>query len=275
MSEQTLSDRVIVPREPTEAMIEAGSRFIDEYFGKCQWDAVTEVWDAFIAAAPPRTGEPVAWRYCVEREAMTDDAIILAMCKAHDAEEAAAIGEPSPWREDFDRDPDWEQARFLAMREAFDVCRAAHPRTGEPVAWRYCVEQKDRPVRWEITQREVTLAEMPELVVGARWVVQPLFAHPAPEQGWRFDMENAPTDGTPALVYWPKMAVNDDGDLTGERLTAPGHVGISYRESPRHGWEPDQTVEANGTYFDDDFEFGEPVAWMPLHAPPQPEQGAE
>ncbi|MFZ5667984.1 MAG: hypothetical protein ACOY4K_00680 [Pseudomonadota bacterium] len=50
-----------------------------------------------------------------------EDEIILAMCRAHDAEEAAQIGEPSPWREDFDRDLDWEQRRFLAMREAYDV----------------------------------------------------------------------------------------------------------------------------------------------------------
>jgi thioredoxin-like negative regulator of GroEL len=52
-----------------------------------------------------------------------EDAIILAMCRAHDREEAAQMGEPSPWREDFDRDPDWEQNRFLAMREAFDEAR--------------------------------------------------------------------------------------------------------------------------------------------------------
>jgi hypothetical protein len=53
-----------------------------------------------------------------------EDAIILAMCRAHDREEAAQMGEPSPWREDFDSDPDWEQNRFLAMREAFDEARA-------------------------------------------------------------------------------------------------------------------------------------------------------
>lgn len=63
-----------------------------------------------------------------------EDAIILAMCRAHDAEESAAIGEPSPWRDDFDRDPDWEQQRFLAMREAYDVVIAAlssRPASGE------------------------------------------------------------------------------------------------------------------------------------------------
>jgi hypothetical protein len=67
-----------------------------------------------------------AWntRPSVDREAVDEDAIILAMCKAHDREEAAQMGEPSPWREDFDRDLDWEQGRFLAMREAFDEARA-------------------------------------------------------------------------------------------------------------------------------------------------------
>lgn len=55
-----------------------------------------------------------------------DDKIILAMCEAHDREEAAQIGEPSPWREDAGAgDPDWVQGRFFAMREAFDVARAA------------------------------------------------------------------------------------------------------------------------------------------------------
>jgi hypothetical protein len=67
-----------------------------------------------------------AWntRPSVDREAVDEDAIILAMCKAHDREDAAQMGEPSPWREDFDRDLDWEQGRFLAMREAFDEARA-------------------------------------------------------------------------------------------------------------------------------------------------------
>lgn len=72
------------------------------------------------------------------RERLSDeDAVILAMCAAHDREESAQKGEPSPWDEGrFPvRDPDWEQERFLAMREAFDVAAAhfaAPDHIGEP-----------------------------------------------------------------------------------------------------------------------------------------------
>lgn len=51
-----------------------------------------------------------------------ENEIILAMCRAHDSEEAAQKGEPSPWSVE-DRDFDWEQERFFAMREAFDIAK--------------------------------------------------------------------------------------------------------------------------------------------------------
>jgi len=83
--------------------------------------------------------------------------------------------------------------------------------------------------------------------------------------GWR-DIESAPRDGTEILVYWPRVALDDDGNPTGEVLSEAGHISVS--SNSFGGWEPDNVVEANGHYFDDDFEFGDPTHWMPLPAPP-------
>ena len=74
-----------------------------------------------------------------------EDQIILAMCKAHDREEAAQKGEPTPWTDEAEQDADFVQERFFAMREAFDVARevllatspVAEASLAEPVAWRW------------------------------------------------------------------------------------------------------------------------------------------
>lgn len=176
-----------------------------------------------------------------EREAMTDDAIILAMCKAHDAEEAAAIGEPSPWREDFDRDPDWAQARFLAMREAFDVCRAAHPRTGEPVAW----PSDDEAILGTADELAERWAEKPAIrrmaqacaSVFSEWASDDIIsrfheqmialmkqsfvegalhcrAHPAPEQGW----PELPVDVVELVMAARAVAFGDPDEAAIKRL---------------------------------------------------------
>lgn len=90
--------------------------------------------------------------------------------------------------------------------------------------------------------------------------------------GW-LPIETAPKDGTEVLVYWPRMAIDDDGEVTGEVAPGPGHIGVS--TNSQGGWEPDNVVEANGGYFGDDFEFGEPTQWQPLPSPPQTTQPGE
>lgn len=86
----------------------------------------------------------------------------------------------------------------------------------------------------------------------------------SPPEGWQ-PIASAPTTQE-VLVYWPAMAIDDDGELTGEIADRPGHIGVS--SNNLGGWEPDSVVEANGSFFDDDFEFGEPTHWMPLPAAP-------
>jgi hypothetical protein len=113
-----------------------------------------------------------------------EDAIILAMCKAHDREESAQIGEPSPWREDFDRDPDWEQSRFLAMREAFDEARAllSPEPEGEPVAWRWRWTSEAYGVEGAIPGAWKYSQDKPDIPPGEAWKkeVLPLYASPVP-----------------------------------------------------------------------------------------------
>lgn len=100
--------------------------------------------------------------------------------------------------------------------------------------------------------------------------VRTLSTAPAPEggaaDGWR-PIDSAPI-GELVQVYWPCMALNDDGELTGEMLDREGHVSLSIRHSEKHGWEPDNAIEANGDWFGDDFEFGEPTHWKPRPSRP-------
>jgi len=97
-----------------------------------------------------------------------------------------------------------------------------------------------------------------------------LSAAPAPEGGagddWR-PIDSAPI-GELVQVYWPCMALNEDGELTGEMLDREGHVSLSIRHSEKHGWEPDNVIEANGDWFGDDFEFGQPTHWKPRPSRP-------
>nr|WP_314430017.1 hypothetical protein [uncultured Brevundimonas sp.] len=87
-----------------------------------------------------------------------------------------------------------------------------------------------------------------------------------PVDGWR-TIDSAPI-GELVQVYWPCMALDDDGEPTGETLDREGHVSLSVRHSEQHGWEPDNVVEANGDWFGDDFEFGQPTHWRPRPSRP-------
>lgn len=81
---------------------------------------------------------------------------------------------------------------------------------------------------------------------------------PAPrEDGWRFDMENAPHDGTPLLV-----SVMINGPVVGEaRWTG---------EDGDAGWWWAQT--SPGDYYAEKI-TSTPIAWRPLPAPPSAREG--
>ena len=58
-----------------------------------------------------------------------EHALLIAMCQAHDREDAAQKGEPSPWEPRFmhadDETNGWIEERVVAMREALTVAKAA------------------------------------------------------------------------------------------------------------------------------------------------------
>jgi len=53
----------------------------------------------------------------------TEEIVLLAMCKAHDREEAAQRGEPDPWL-DAEDDGEFVNERLWAMSEALEIAKA-------------------------------------------------------------------------------------------------------------------------------------------------------
>ena len=94
---------------------------------------------------------------------------------------------------------------------------------------------------------------------------EPTVAATAALACWR-PIETAPK-GQEVLVWWPAMAIDEKGNLTGELADRPGHIGVS--SNSFGGWEADSVIQANEPYFHDDFEFGDPTLWMPLPPPPE------
>lgn len=93
---------------------------------------------------------------------------------------------------------------------------------------------------------------------------------PAPD--WR-PIATAPK-GEDVLVYWPRMVIGPNDEVTDEVAPGPGHISVSRNDLG--GWEPDNVVEANGGLFDDDFEYGGPTYWAPLPGlPPHPAEVAD
>lgn len=119
-----------------------------------------------------------------------EDQIILAMCKAHDREEAAQKGEPTPWTDEAEQDADFVQGRFFAMREAFDVARevllatspVAEASLAEPVAWGGFYDG-------EIGGAWVTEAEAKDAAFWHKCELRPLYLDPPPTS--ELEAENA------------------------------------------------------------------------------------
>lgn len=86
-------------------------------------------------------------------------------------------------------------------------------------------------------------------------------------------LAECPDDVLEALLWYPRRTLDDDGNLTDEAPDdgAPGLWARSTRLAAGAPWdEHDPALEANGAYFDDDWEYAEPTHWLPM--PPAPER---
>lgn len=88
---------------------------------------------------------------------------------------------------------------------------------------------------------------------------------PAQAQGWQ-PIETVPPDVRRALFFWPALKLDENCDMTTQQVG--GRVGVGYRIGPGNAWEGDSGEEACGEYFGCDWEYGDPVMWMPLPEPP-------
>lgn len=78
-------------------------------------------------------------------------------------------------------------------------------------------------------------------------------------------ISTAPQDGTPVIVSWPLVRIDDEGELTGEVV---GRRTLTTEMNCGHWLEPD-VCNAVGDWFGDDYEYAEqPDLWMPVPASP-------
>lgn len=84
-----------------------------------------------------------------------------------------------------------------------------------------------------------------------------------------------PEDVREAILFWPAYELSDDGYVTSTPFTfsdgSRGLVGRGLREPGFDAWDTaEHEIEANGSFFDDNYAFGEPTHWKPLPAEPIP-----
>lgn len=158
-----------------------------------------------------------------------------------------------------------------AILEAAKEAEAALTRNTE--LWEICERDPAGPNMEAAFAHDAVLDAADELLVALTPAsVIAALAELAMGNGWE-PIETASKDGTEVLAYWPKMTLDEDGNLSGEVSSAPGHIGVSC--NLHGGWEPDNVTEASGAWFDDDFEFGEPTHWRALPPPPNVAQIAD
>lgn len=143
------------------------------------------------------------------------------------------------------RAPTW-----LASKLA-DALASLPAQVGEPVAWRW----RWSAGSWSYGEGDPLVGK--RFFGGAPDEVQPLFAHPVPEQdGWR-DISTAPKDGTPILAV-------DYGDISVVSWTGREWTALA---DGRYAIEAQSDL---GT----DYVEPNPSHWQPLPVPPLPEQEA-
>jgi hypothetical protein len=84
-------------------------------------------------------------------------------------------------------------------------------------------------------------------------------------QEWQ-DISTAPENGE-FLVYWPSFKLDANGNLT-RRRKGKGFCGVARRENGV--WDAPDVLNCCGDYYGDDWEYGEPMHWMPLPPAPKP-----
>jgi hypothetical protein len=110
-----------------------------------------------------------------------------------------------------------------------------------------------------------------EIAVDATKAIDGILERPEPSP-WQ-PIDSCPDDVLEALLFWPAFKLNDDGELTDERIEGRGLVGRATRISADHDWdEHEPELAANGFAFDDDWEFGAPTHWHPMPAGPRAER---
>jgi hypothetical protein len=83
-------------------------------------------------------------------------------------------------------------------------------------------------------------------------------AFPAPSDDLSAAKENC---GEAFLAWYPKLALDDVGDLTNE--VVGGAWGITSWGGG--SWDEPEFLSASGSFFNDDFEFAaEPTHWIPM-----------
>ncbi len=83
---------------------------------------------------------------------------------------------------------------------------------------------------------------------------------------WR-PISAVPREVTRALLFWPAFKLDDDGNLSNERIPEHDVVAMGYRAGGSQ-WEGGEEVEALWASTDDGWELGDPVAWQPVPAVP-------
>lgn len=91
-------------------------------------------------------------------------------------------------------------------------------------------------------------------------------AGPAQDE-WRDIERDPPPKGEDVMVWWPTVALNDDGEIEQPLRITGGARLISCLDGLV--WQEPDCMNAIGEWFGDDSEYAEaPTHWRPLPAPP-------
>lgn len=79
---------------------------------------------------------------------------------------------------------------------------------------------------------------------------------------WR-PIAEVPREVTRAILFWPAFKLDDDGNLSTERIALHDLVAVGFRVGGQQ-WEGGPEVESTGEYFGDEWEYGDPTLFQLL-----------